>query len=72
MRPGSPNDLFPPEETPLIAGLIARDAPFYDATILPEAIDGLNKFAEASGLIAEPVPYDRLVASQYRSLWNGW
>ncbi len=64
--------LFPPEETPLIAGLIARDAPFYDATILPEAIDGLNKFAEASGLIAEPVPYDRLVASQYRSLWNGW
>ena len=64
--------LFPPEETPLIAGLIARDAPFYDATISPEAIDGLNKFAQASGLIAEPVPYDRLVASQFRSLWNGW
>ena len=64
--------LFPPEETPLIAGLIARDAPYYDATILPEAIDGLNKFAQASGLIAEPVPYDRLVASQFRSLWNGW
>jgi ABC-type nitrate/sulfonate/bicarbonate transport system substrate-binding protein len=63
--------LFPPEETPLIAGLIARDAPFYDATISPEAIDGLNKFAKASGLIAEPVPYDRLVASQFRSLWNG-
>ena len=63
--------LFPPEETPLIAGLIARDAPFYDATISPEAIDGLNKFAQASGLIAEPVPYDRLVASQFRSLWNG-
>ncbi len=64
--------LFPPEETPLIAGLIARDAPFYDATISPEAIDGLNKFAQASGLIAEPVPYDRLVASQFRSLWNEW
>jgi NitT/TauT family transport system substrate-binding protein len=64
--------LFPPEETPLIAGLIARDAPFYDAAILPEATDGLNKFAKASGLIAEPVPYDRLVASQFRSLWNGW
>ena len=64
--------LFPPEETPLIAGLIARDARFYDATISPEAIDGLNKFAQASGLIAEPVPYDRLVASQFHSLWNGW
>jgi NitT/TauT family transport system substrate-binding protein len=62
--------LFPPEETPLIAGLIARDAPFYDANISPEAIDGLNKFAKASGLIAEPVPYDRLVASQFRHLWN--
>ena len=29
------------------------------------------KFAEASGLIAEPVPYDRLVASQFCSLLNG-
>jgi ABC-type nitrate/sulfonate/bicarbonate transport system substrate-binding protein len=62
--------LFPPEETPLIAGLIARDAPFYDAGISLEAIDGLNKFAKASGLIAEPVPYDRLVATQFRHLWN--
>lgn len=62
--------LFPPEETALIAPLIARDAPFYDARIAPEAIVGLNKFAQASGLIAEPVPYDRLVASQFRHLWN--
>src|SRR6202035_4425563 len=27
--------LFPPDEAPLIAGLIARDAPFYDASISP-------------------------------------
>jgi NitT/TauT family transport system substrate-binding protein len=63
--------LFPPEETPLIAGLIARDAPFYDASISPEAIDGLNKFAKANGLIGELVPYDRLVATQFSQLWNG-
>jgi NitT/TauT family transport system substrate-binding protein len=63
--------LFPAEEVPLIAGLIARDAPFYDATISPEAVDGLNKFAKANGLIAEPVPYDRLVASQFGQLWTG-
>jgi NitT/TauT family transport system substrate-binding protein len=63
--------VFPPEEAPLIAGLIARDAPFYDATITPEAVDGLNKFATASGLISEPVPYDRLVAGQFRDLWGG-
>ena len=62
---------FPPEEASLIAGLIARDAPFYDAKIVPEAVEGLNKFALANGLIAEPVPYDRLVAAQFRQLWNG-
>ena len=50
---------------------IARDAPFYDAAISPEAIDGLNRFAKARGLIADPVPYDRLVASQFRHLWSG-
>ena len=62
--------LFPPEEASLIAGLIARDALFYDAKISTEAIDGLNRFAKASGLISEPVHYDRLVASQFRKLWH--
>jgi ABC-type nitrate/sulfonate/bicarbonate transport system substrate-binding protein len=63
--------LFAGEEASLIAGLIARDAPFYDAKITPEAVDGLNKFAVASGLVSAPVPYDRLVASQFRQLWGG-
>ena len=63
--------LFPPDEAPLIAGLIARDAPFYDANISPQAIDGLNQFAKAVGLIAEPITYDRLVATQFRELWSG-
>jgi len=63
--------LFPPDEVPLIAGLIARDAPFYDATITPEAIDGLNKVAMAGGLITEPVAYDTMVATQFRELWRG-
>jgi ABC-type nitrate/sulfonate/bicarbonate transport system substrate-binding protein len=64
------NRLFPPDEAALIAGLVARDAPFYDAAISPEAVAGLNKFAKASGLIAEPISYDRLVASQFRHLWS--
>ena len=63
--------LFAPEAASLIAGLIARDAPFYDATISAEAVDGINKFAMANGLLAEPLPYDQLVASQFRSLWKG-
>ncbi len=63
--------LFPPDEAALIAGLIARDAPFYDANISAEAIDGLNKFARAAGLISETVPYDRLVATQFSRMWRG-
>ena len=63
--------LFPPEEASLIGGLIARDAPFYEAKISPEAVDGLNKFAAGNGLIAEPVPYERMVATQFTGLWIG-
>jgi NitT/TauT family transport system substrate-binding protein len=62
--------LFPAEEASLIAGLIARDAPFYDASIAPEAIDGLSKFAMASDLISAPVEYDQLVASQFGEFWS--
>lgn len=63
--------LFAPEAASLIAGLIARDAPFYDATISAEAIDGINKFAMANGLITQPLLYDGLVASRFRQLWKG-
>src|SRR5580692_9653484 len=58
--------LFPPEEVPLIATLIARDAPFYDASISAEAVEGLSKFAMANGLTEKPVSYERLVATQFR------
>lgn len=61
--------LFPPDEVPLIAGLVARDAPFYDAVVTPEAVEGLNKFAQAAGLIAAPAAYEALVATQFRELW---
>ena len=62
--------LFAPEAASLIAGLIARDAPFYDATISTEAVDGINTFALANGLLSEPIPYDGLVASRFRDLWK--
>jgi NitT/TauT family transport system substrate-binding protein len=63
--------LFPPEEASLIAELIARDAPFYDAKIVPEAIEGLSRFAMANGLTSEAVTYDQLVAAEFRHLWSG-
>jgi NitT/TauT family transport system substrate-binding protein len=63
--------IFPPDEAPLIAELIRRDTPFYQAGISREAVDGLNKFAIAIGLTGEPVSYDALVATQFCELWNG-
>ncbi len=63
--------LFAPEAASLIAGLIARDAPFYDAAISVEAVDGINAFATANGLSAEPLAYDRLVAAQFSDVWKG-
>jgi len=63
--------LFPPAEAELIAGVVARDLPFYDATISPAAIAGLNRFVQATGLLERPVDYDALVATQFRSLWTG-
>ncbi|MGC1779519.1 MAG: ABC transporter substrate-binding protein [Xanthobacteraceae bacterium] len=63
--------LFAPEAASLIAGLIARDAPFYDAAISEDAVDGINAFAMANGLLDEPLAYDRLVAAQFRDLWSG-
>jgi ABC-type nitrate/sulfonate/bicarbonate transport system substrate-binding protein len=63
--------LFAPEAASLISGLIARDAPFYDAAISNEAVDGINKFAMANGLLSGPLPYDGLVVSEFRHLWSG-
>lgn len=63
--------LFASEAAALIAGLIARDAPFYDARISTEAVDGINKFAMANVLLSQSLPYDGLVASRFRDLWGG-
>src|SRR4051812_41213216 len=37
--------LFPPSEATLVAELVRRDLPFYDATITHAAVDGMNAFA---------------------------
>lgn len=62
--------LFPADEAELIAPLIARDAPFYDAVITREAVDGLMKFTKGFGLIQNAVPYERLVATEFSGLWT--
>lgn len=65
-------DLFPEKEASLIAKLIERDQPFYDANITTDLIDGMNSFANNAGLLnGEPVPYDDIIATQFRDLWGG-
>jgi hypothetical protein len=50
--------------------LIERDAPFYDAQITHEAVDGLMKFAKGFALVEKAVPYEQLIATQFSHLWK--
>jgi ABC-type nitrate/sulfonate/bicarbonate transport system substrate-binding protein len=61
---------FPPSEAELIAELIRRDLPYYDATITEDTVANMNRFAQDIGLLSAPVPYDRVVATQFSHLWN--
>jgi NitT/TauT family transport system substrate-binding protein len=62
--------LFPRAEAELIAELITRDLPYYDPTISEDVVSNLNRFAHDVGLLSSPVPYDRVVATRFRHLWN--
>jgi NitT/TauT family transport system substrate-binding protein len=62
--------LFPPMEAELIAELVRRDLPYYEASITPQTVASLNAFARGAGLLHADVPYDRVVATQYSTLWE--
>jgi NitT/TauT family transport system substrate-binding protein len=62
--------LFPPQETELIAELIRRDLPYYDATISEASVAGMNQFARDLGVLKGQVPYNQVVATQFRDLWR--
>ncbi len=62
--------LFPPNEASLIANVVKRDLPYYDAAITPEFISGMSTFSRAMGLINEDVSYDQAVATQFSELWT--
>jgi ABC-type nitrate/sulfonate/bicarbonate transport system substrate-binding protein len=61
--------LFPPEQAALIAELIRRDLPYYDAAISPHTVAGVNRFAQDLGLLSGPVPYEAVVAADLAGLW---
>jgi ABC-type nitrate/sulfonate/bicarbonate transport system substrate-binding protein len=61
---------FPPSEAELIAELVRRDLPYYDATIPEAKVASMNRFAQDIGLLSEPAAYGRVVATQFSHLWR--
>ena len=62
--------LFPPFEATLIAELIRRDLPFYEASISAEFVSGMNQFARDIGILKGKIPYDNVVATRFAELWR--
>jgi ABC-type nitrate/sulfonate/bicarbonate transport system substrate-binding protein len=62
--------LFPPEEAGLIAELIRRDLPYYDATLSREFVTGMTAFLRSQGVLKEDVAYEQVVATQFAPLWK--
>ena len=61
---------FPPREAGLIAAIVARDLPFYDASIAEPAIVAINDFARRLGIVDGDADYAAIVATQFRDLWR--
>ncbi len=61
---------YPPREAGLIAGIVERDLPFYEAAIRPGSVRAVNRFAIAMSLLDEDVAYERIVATQFSDLWQ--
>lgn len=62
--------LFPASETALIKGLIVRDLPYYDASISPDFVAGMNRFTRDIGIASGQAPYECVVATQFSALWK--
>ncbi len=60
---------FPPAETAMIAELVRRDTPFYDAAISRAKLDALNAFAQQMGLLSAPPAYADVVPPLCREVW---
>ena len=61
--------LFPADQAGLIAHIIRRDLPYYDATIAPRTVVAVTRFAQDLGLLSGPVPYETVVAADLAALW---
>ncbi len=62
--------LFPPSEAALIAEVVRRDLPFYDATISEKSVGGMNAFARDLDILKGHPAYADVVATQFQPLWK--
>lgn len=62
---------FPEAETALIAQVVERDLPYYDASISEEFVTGMNAFSRDMGLMSGDPSYEDVVATQFSELWKG-
>lgn len=61
---------FPEFEASLIADVVARDLPFYDASISRETFDACGRFSRAMRLAQQPAAYEAAVAVQFGEYWK--
>jgi ABC-type nitrate/sulfonate/bicarbonate transport system substrate-binding protein len=62
--------LFPSREAALIATLIERDVPYYDAAISQDAVQSLDAFCRAMNLTSRDARHDDVVADDLRDHWT--
>ena len=62
--------LYPETEAGLIATLIRRDLPYYDAAVSSEAVERMIDFSIGAGVLKRRPAYEEVVATQFVSLWR--
>ena len=62
--------LFPADDAKMIADVVERDLPYYDASISESFVMGMNEFMTDLGWLDGPVAYEKVVATQYADLWK--
>jgi NitT/TauT family transport system substrate-binding protein len=61
---------FPARETGLIAQIVERDLPYYDAAISEQSVAGVVGFSRALGILNRNVDYCDIVATHFSELWG--
>ena len=60
---------FPPAAAEIIAAVVERDLPFYQAAVTEPMVTAMNGFAQAIGMLSGLVPYEDVAATRFRPLW---